>query len=260
MKPDEKEAKEKYKIVAEHYHNWRTKIHPEGWIYNEFLEMPATFELLGNLKGKKVLDMGCGAGIYAKAMSKKGAKAKGFDISPEMLAIARKENPKLDLRSGTVYNIPFKEKFDIVTAPLVIDYAQDWDRIFKQVYRILKKRGCFIFSVGNPVTDSTEKIIRNGKRLKIHKIPARAIWNYFNEKKVYGTWRNILYKKEVQNVQMPGYHKTYETIIRTIIKNKFEIAGYIDCFPLKKAKKLFPKQYAFLSKVPYFCVWKLRKK
>lgn len=53
MKPDELEARKKYDIVGEHYHNWRTKLNPKGWVYNEYLEMPATFELLGNLRGKK---------------------------------------------------------------------------------------------------------------------------------------------------------------------------------------------------------------
>ena len=59
---------------------------------------------------------------------------------------------------------------------------------------------------------------------------------------------------------MPSYHKTYETIINIILNNGFEIVGYKDCFPLKKSKKLFPKEYNFLSQVPYFCVWKVKKK
>jgi len=141
MKPDEKEAARKYNVIGEHYHNWRTKIHPEGWVYNEYLEMPATFELLGNIKGKKVLDIGCGAGIYAKHMTKKGAKVKGFDISDEMLRLAKQDNPKLDLRKGSCYKIPFKEKFDIAIAPLVLDYISDLGKALRQVKKVLKKGG-----------------------------------------------------------------------------------------------------------------------
>jgi len=253
MKPEEKEAKKKYNLIAGHYHNWRTKLHPKGWMYNEHLEMPATFELLGNIKGEKILDVGCGAGIYAKLMTKKGAIVKGFDISDEMLKIAKKDNPKLDLRKGSFYKIPFKEKFDIVVMPLVIGYAKDWDKVFNEVNQRLKKEGYFIFSHGNPVFESSKKIKIKGKKTRI-------FGDYFTERKVYGKWRNILYKGKVKDINMYNYHKTYETIIKTIIKNGFEIVDYKDCFPTKESKKLFPKEYAFLSKVPYFCVWKVRKR
>jgi SAM-dependent methyltransferase len=253
MTKDEKEASKKYGIVAEHYHNWRTKIHPEGWIFNEFLEMPATFELLGDIKGKKILDVGCGAGIYTKEMRKRGAIVKGFDITPEMLEIAKKENPGLDLRLGSAYKIPFKEKFDVVIAPLVISHLENWDKVFKQVYRVLKKDGYFVFSNGNPITEITWKFSKKDPLV-------RRFDNYFQEMKNYGNWKNILHKKQVKNVKMPFYHKTYEKIIRLILKNGFEIVDYKDCFPEKKAEKLFPKEYDFLSKVPFFCVWKVRRK
>jgi len=106
MTKEEKEAEAVYNKIAEHYHSHRTKKHPKGWFFNEMLEMPAMFELLGNVKGKKVLDFGCGSGIYAKILTKKGAIVKGFDISEEMLKIAKKDNPTLDLRQGSGYKIP----------------------------------------------------------------------------------------------------------------------------------------------------------
>jgi SAM-dependent methyltransferase len=259
MKVEEKEAKNKYNKVAEHYHNWRTKLNPNGWMFNEHLEMPTTLSLIGNIKAKKVLDIGCGGGIYAKIMSKKGAIVKGFDLSEEMLRIAKLENPNLDLRKGSFYKIPFKEQFDIAIAPLVIDYAKDWGKVFSQVYDHLKNGGEFIFSIGNPITETAEKLIVDGKRIKYRGISARVLYDYFKERKIYGTWKNILHKKQVINIKMPTHHKTYQTIIKTILENGFEIVDYRDCFPTKKSKRLFPEEYKFLSKVPYFCVWKVRK-
>src|SRR3989344_6168312 len=138
MKQEEKEAKKNYDLSAEVYHNLRTKENPQGWFYNELLEMPSTLELLGNIKGKKILDFGCGTGIYAKLLTKKGAIVKGFDLSPAMLKIAKEENPKLNLILGSGYNIPFNEKFDIVVASLVVHYLKDWDKMLKEVKRVLK--------------------------------------------------------------------------------------------------------------------------
>ena len=248
MKPDEKEAKKKYEFLAEYYHNLRTKENPQGWFYNEMLEMPATLELLGNVKGKKILDYGCGTGIYARLLTKKGAKVKGFDISSEMLKIAKHENPKLDFKLGSGYKIPFKEKFDIVLASLVVHYLEDWEKMFKEVSRVLKEGGIFIFSTGNPVAEVSEKVSYKERNFRV---PG----DYFKERKMYGIWT-----KSGKKIKMPFFHKTYETIMKTIMENGFEIVDYKDCFPLKKAEKLFPEDYSWYSKVPFFCVWRVRKR
>jgi len=239
MKTDEKIVSKYYDKWADSYHNMRTKENPDGWFFNELLEMPTMLEILGNVRGKNILDFGCGTGIYAKLLTQKGAKVKGFDINKEMIKIAKKENPNLDLRVGSGYKIPFREKFDIVMAPLVVHYIKDWDKMFREIRRVLKDEGYFIFSTNNPVSESSEGAKRKGKKVKI-------LTDYFTEKKL--------------TTKIPSYHLTYETIIKTILKNGFEIVDYKDAFPLKKAKKLFPDYYERYSKIPFFMVWKVMKK
>jgi SAM-dependent methyltransferase len=252
MKSDEKEASKFYNKVAGIYHDMRTKDHPEGWFYNELLEMPAVLELLGNVRGKKILDFGCGTGIYAKMLTKKGAIVKGFDISKEMINIAKKNNPELDLKVGSGYKIPFHEKFDIVIACLVMDYFEDWNKVFREVSRVLKQGGAFIFSVGNPVSECVKKIDIRGKKVIVF-----GKVNYFDEKNNYAKWKFVKIPKK--KIKVPSYHKTYETVIKTILQNSFSISGYKDAFPARKAKTLFPEDYARFSKQPYFCVWRARK-
>ncbi len=260
MKIEEKEAEKKYNIIAEHYHNWRTKINPKGYIFNEHLEMPGMLKLLGNVKEKKILDFGCGTGIYSKILKNKGADVKGFDISPGMLKIAKRYVNNVEFRLGKGNNIPFNEKFDIVFASLVLEHINNWDEVFKEVKKVLKKDGYFIFSIGNPIIDVAKTYKIKSKPIYKNELPLMIFEDYFTERKIYKIWKSILHKKEFKDIKMPAYHKTYETIIKTILKNNFEIIDYKDCYPIKKAKKLFPKQYRFLSKVPYFCVWKVRKK
>ncbi|MBI2448721.1 class I SAM-dependent methyltransferase [Candidatus Pacearchaeota archaeon] len=245
---EEKEARSIYKDIAEYYHNYRTKIHPKGWFFNEMLEMPATLELLGNVKGKKVLDWGCGSGIYAKLLTKKGAKVKGFDISEEMIKIAKEENPQLDLRVGSGLNIPFKEKFDIVLASLAVHYVKNQDEVLREVSKVLKKGSFFVFSIVNPVAESHRKIKWGKRKISV-------LDNYFKEGKIYNTW-----KLSEKKIKVYSYHKTYESIIKTILKNGFEIVGYKDAYPIKKSKRLFPEFYYEYTRIPFFCVWKVRKK
>lgn len=249
MKTEEKEARENYDKSARAYHNWRTIENPDGWFYNELLEMPATLELLGNVKGKKILDFGCGTGIYAKLLTKKGARVKGFDISPEMIKIAKEENPNLDLKVGSGYDVPFKEKFDIVLASLVVHYFKDWDKMLREVKRVLKKGGIFVFSTNNPVYDSRERINVDGKEVGV-------FGDYYYEGQAYVSWKD----NEGKKMNMTFYRKTYQSIIEVILKNGFEIVGYKDCFPLKKAEKLFPEDYKEYSKKPFFTSWKVRLK
>lgn len=242
---EEREVIKKYNFMAKEYHDYRTKLTPAGGFFNEMLEVPATLSLLGNVKGEKILDFGCGTGIYAKLLAKKGAIVKGFDISPEMIKIANQENPKLELKVGSAYNIPFKEKFDIVLASLVVHYLGDWNKMFSEVRRVLKPRGIFLFSTGNPVAEFSEKINVKNKRI-------RALGDYFKEGKKYAIWQSKL--------KVFSYHRTYETLINSILKNNFEIIGYKDAFPIKKAKKFFPEDYKVYSKIPFFTVWRLRLK
>ncbi len=249
MNKEEKYAKKFYAKVAKDFHYLRTEKYKEGWFFNEMLEMPSTLELLGNVKNKKILDIGCGTGIYAKLLSKKGAMVKGFDISPEMIKIARSNNRDLDLRIGSINNIPFKEKFDIVLASLIIHYLDDWTKALNEVKKVLKKDGYFIFSISNPVTEV-------GKNIRINRQKVKIYGDYFNAKKAQGVWK----LESGEEIPVLTNHKTYEYIIKTIIKNGFEIIDYKDCYPLKKSKKLFPEYYRLFSKIPFFCVWKLRLK
>jgi ubiquinone/menaquinone biosynthesis C-methylase UbiE len=242
------EARKTYNAIARDYHFYRTKKYPRGWFYNEMLEMPTTLKILGNVKGKKILDIGCGTGIYAKILSRKGARVCGIDISEEMIKIAKKENPKIEFKIGDIEKLPYKNKeFDIILAALVLEYLPSWDRSLKEVRRVLKKNGIFVFSMGNPVINALKKV-----RYKRRKF--RVVSDYFNEGFRIETWRFNKMKVDIK-----GYHQTYGTIIKAIIKNGFEVIDYEDAFPVKKAEKLFPKDYKLWSNMPYFCTWKIRK-
>jgi ubiquinone/menaquinone biosynthesis C-methylase UbiE len=238
MAKDIQETKIGYNLVAEAYHNLRVfgqKFH------NEFLEMPTTLKLLGNVKGKKILDWGCGTGIYAKILSKKGAKVNGIDISEKEIEIAKRENPSVEFKVANAQKLPYKNsEFDIVLAALALSYTKDWNSLLKEINRVLKPKGIFVFSEGNPVTDCIR--LKGNKKIEISR-------GYFDEKtKIRTPWWN--------NVVMPWYHKTFGTIVKLLKKNGFKLDDFEDAKPIKKAKSIFPKDYAKTNLLPYFCTWK----
>lgn len=239
------DIKKIYNKIAEDYYNLRTNENPRGWFYNELLEMPATLKLLGNVKNKRILDLGCGAGIYAKILAKKGAKVKGIDISEEQIKIAKRENPKIEFRAGNAEKLPYKNKeFDIVLTALVLEHLKEWDKILAEIRRVLKKNGMFVFSIGNPVTNCIR--VNNRRRISIKR-------EYFREIRAKSRWGE-------KGVCMIWYHKTYGTIVRSLVRNGFDLVDYEDAKPINKSKKLFPKYYEETNILPYFCTWKWRKK
>jgi len=136
--------------------------------------MPTTLKILGNVKNKKILDGGCGTGIYAKILTKKGAIVKGIDLSEKEIEIAKKENPRVEFKIGNAQKLPYKNKeFDIVLAALALAHLQNWNRVLKEIYRVLKPNGIFIFSEGNPISDCIR--LKGNKKIEIRK-------NYFDEK------------------------------------------------------------------------------
>ena len=73
-----------YEAPAENYRR-----HAEDGLWNAHLDRPACLELLGDVKGKRVLDAACGPGFYAAELISRGAWVTGFDNSPRMVEFSR---------------------------------------------------------------------------------------------------------------------------------------------------------------------------
>ena len=236
----DREVKKVYDKLAKRYHEI-SAYH----FFNAYLEVPATLSLIKNIKNKKILDLGCGTGRHTRILKRGGAKVWGIDISPKMIEIAKSEIKGVDFKVGSVYKLPYKSNhFDIVIAGLVIHYFKNLDKAFKEIHRVLKNNGIFIFSTDNPVFVIT-------RRMKNKPRTYRIFENYFKEGKIYSWWPTF-------RVRMPNYHRTFQTLIRTIIRNKFVIEDYIDAKPVNKGKKVDPKNYKIYSKIPHFCVFRVK--
>lgn len=73
----------------------------EGMIKHDalkrYLQYPGLLKLLGNVKGKRVLDIGCGNGFFSSMIAERGAKIVGFDISEKQIEFAKDNEEKLKL-------------------------------------------------------------------------------------------------------------------------------------------------------------------
>lgn len=114
------------------------------------------FRLLGEMKGKRVLELGCGGAQCSIAFAKQGATAIGVDFSAEQLAFARRlcdrEEVKVELRQGDLADLAFlrSDTVDLVFSAYAFGYVEDLGRVFRQVHRVLKVGAPLVFSLSHP--------------------------------------------------------------------------------------------------------------
>lgn len=118
-------------------------------------EWPTLRELLPNLAGKRVLDLGCGYGWHCFYALEQGAiQVVGTDVSRRMLEVARRKDVdgKVDFRLISVeeYDYP-AGAYDVVLSSLVLHYVEDLDSVFRKVYATLAPGGHFIFTIEHPI-------------------------------------------------------------------------------------------------------------
>lgn len=159
------EVAQSYNAFGKAYHESRTG---KGRLFNEFLEVPATLALINeNLNGKTLLDAGCGSGIYAAQLAKRGAKVIGIDISETMINIAQREKPAdLDItyHVGNLYETHLPEKsMDYIICNYVLENINNLSAAFNEFHRILKSQGECLFSISHPLRAHAKKEIRNDK-------------------------------------------------------------------------------------------------
>ena len=109
------------------------------------------------LRGKQVLDLACGGGRYARALSDRGARVVGLDLSPALLAVARgaaAAAPSFALVRGDMLRLPFTAgSFDLVLSMFTsFGYfaSADEDRaMLRGVRRVLRPAGTLLLDVFN---------------------------------------------------------------------------------------------------------------
>ena len=124
--------------------------------YGPDIATETELRLLGNLDGKRVLELGCGGAPISVAMAKQGAKVIAVDSSPEQIAHARKlierEDVKVELREGDLADLAFvrADTIDMAVSVYSLGAVPDLDRVFRQVQRVLRPEAPLVISLPHP--------------------------------------------------------------------------------------------------------------
>lgn len=142
-------------MSADHYDDFAADYDAENAtsLLNAYYERPAVLSLVGDVRGRRILDAGCGSGPLAAELVARGADVTGFDGSPAMIDLARRRlggSVPLSVHDLTE-PLPYAdETFDDVVASLVLHYLEDWDAPLAEIRRVLKPGGRLVASVNHP--------------------------------------------------------------------------------------------------------------
>jgi len=210
---------------------------------NAYYERPATLSLLPDVKGKRVLDAGCGPGSYSEWLVAHGAEVVAIDVSPKMVQLAKQRlGTRAEVRQADLSKpLDFleDESFDLVLCPLVLDYIKDWESVFTEFHRILRESGLLIFSVGHPFM---EFVLRSRR-------------NYFATELVETDWTGF----DIC-VRMSSYRRPLSAMISPLARAGFVVEQIIEPRPTEECKHKDLEAYEKLSKQPGFLCARTRKK
>ncbi|HEV8475169.1 MAG TPA: class I SAM-dependent methyltransferase [Methylomirabilota bacterium] len=92
--------------------------------------------------GARVLDVACGPGHVAAAAAARGARVLAVDLSPEMVALARRSHPGLDARQGDAEALPFDDaRFDAVVCNFGLGHFPRPETAVRELARVLVPGG-----------------------------------------------------------------------------------------------------------------------
>jgi len=233
---------------------------PKESVYHAYYEKPAMIALIPNIKNKTVLSLGCGSGEDSSYLKKLGAKKSvGIDISSELIKIATQNHPECDFKTMNMECLTFQNSsFDFVYSSLAIHYIENWTKVFKEVYRVLKPKSYFLFSCSHPLTYGLKNSVietdlinklKSSKNKKNKEIS--VVENYLERVKIFNG-----FGKNTVNM----WHKPFGEIVSELNSAGFLIEKIIEPKPLKKLRNLFPETYNKLVKTPEFIIFRLLKR
>jgi len=218
-----------------------------------YIGYPAMLKTVGDIRGKKVLDFGCGSGWFSHKLSKKGATVSGIDNSPKWIKLCKSqklESKKLKffLSRGDNMKIFKGSNFDVIIANMVflnMPSKAMLERSFREIGRTIKKGGTFIFSDIHPYT-----IIAPRTNIKV----SSSMQGFSNFKEGF-KFKSKHLLTNYKTIEFTDSHWSLGFYSRLLDKNGMVIEQLIEPQPVKMDPKKKLKDY----KLPTYIIFKCRK-
>src|SRR5438093_10266803 len=113
--------------------------------YRNFFLMPRMLALLGDVAGRRILDLGCGDGGYARELARRGAVVVGVDGSTRLIDIARERSAGLNITYFCANASAISEiesaSLDVIVAAMSLMDVEDYAGAMREAFRVLRSGG-----------------------------------------------------------------------------------------------------------------------
>jgi ubiquinone/menaquinone biosynthesis C-methylase UbiE len=219
--------------------------------YCDYMNAPALRRMVGNVKGKRMLDIGCGEGFFCRFFARAGNKVTGVDISDRLIekAVEMEQSAPLGVEyvAADAANLSMlnSESFDIVYSHMALMDIANFRGAIAEASRVLKLSGRLVVIIEHPCFEAYRTL--NGTEVSGWKKENRKKQTVEHEYfwvKDYKTKHSYLWEWKTDRLPSSfvttGFHRTLSDYINTMTKNQLVITNLDEPRPLKQGVKLAP--------------------
>ncbi len=219
----------------------------------KFVLDPALLKVIGDVSGKKVLDLGCGYGRLTNLLASKGGICTGIDYSEKLIEIAqasaKNQGLGVDFQVMDATEIGDLEgEFDLILISILFPHLPDYKRalsLARGIKNLAKSDAYLIIGEPHPAFDY---YMRN--RL------ASGDFEYFNS----GLGYDFKMELGATALESEAYHWTLADYSKLIDESGFLIEKIIESEPLPEGRKINPDWFQQKSKYPSYIIFKCVQK
>lgn len=217
--------------------------------YNDLIEQPIMYDLIGSCEGLSFLDIGCGYGNTCRWIAKHGAsRVLGIDCSENMVQKAMQDNqhPNIEYLVRDANHLESVEgKFDVVVSSLTFHYLEDFPKTVRDIKDLLKSDGRLVFSMEHPIytarmtQDPDWEFDSEGHKTAYH------LDHYGLEGVRHVRWLDT---------DITKYHRRTDTIIQALVDEGFSLRRIIEPVPSDELMATYERTVQELHRPAYLII------
>jgi ubiquinone/menaquinone biosynthesis C-methylase UbiE len=223
-------------------------MHADSSDYQNLFLVPRMLQMLGDVGGRRVLDLGCGEGRYSRELARRGARVTGVDASARLIEVAR-ERARAEGAAVTYYHananalgVLAEASHNVVLAAMSLMNVEDYPGAVQEVRRVLAPGGELVVSITHPCFSApTSEWVRDAAA------PRRvfAVDRYFDRmawtEKISAAFRAPVVRR----------HRTLEDYFGVLLGAGFELKEFLE--PMATEEEVGQSaRFEHMTRIPYF--------
>lgn len=234
--------------------------------FHKYIIYPAILEVLGDPRGKRVIDVGCGNGHLSYMLHSKGALVTGIDKSEEMIHVCKSHHPSINFINMDITNVSdLQSVYDCAIFNNSLQDISGYQDALKNVSKMLKTNGDAIIIIKHPCFHP--RIQENGWKICFENdghycMTGHGLTSLLEEKEKYtGIYFSMdrYYSNDPHNRDWYGeattsFTRTLEEYFSAVLSAGFSVSGVFEPKPRPGGKVDHECLYELLTRIPNFLV------